>query len=375
MRQIIETFKDRRHRWLAYGVAALVLAVLCLFPQPYMARAKIVPGDGGLSNIFGGGQAVSLSSLLGGDRSTVEVDLQMAKSEAVTGDVIRQLGLVGPGHPYASEIAATRALNKKVDIHTLLGGIVEVETKSWDQDWALAVTRAYVASISRRLGDYVRNQVARKRQLVESRLFSAQTRLAKAEAALTEFRRANRLPDAGAQLTAQLMLRTNLEAQLQGKQVEQATLAATSGPENARLRAVNQQVASLQAQISRAGSAQTTASGPTVGGLTGISLQYANLYRDYAFAQSVYDAYSRIAEETMSQEIIAQDHTQVAIVDAPHIDSERYFNTIPLALLALLALTAFLTEVYAPATGLFGTTKKMADCGPAGCVTDCSCHI
>ncbi|NOU02704.1 MAG: capsule biosynthesis protein [Novosphingobium sp.] len=352
-------FSNRRWRLFAYGILAVVLVVLCLFPQPYLARAKVVPGDGGLSNIFGAGQTVNLSSLLGGDRSTVEVNLQMARSEEVTSEVIRQLALVGPGRSYATELAAKRALGKKVDIHTLLGGIIEIETKSWDQDWALSVTKAYVDAVAHRLGDYVRNQVIRKRKLVENRLFSAQTRLSRAEAVLTEFRRANRLPDVGAQLGSQLMLRTNLESQIQAKQVELATLRSTSGPENPRLRAAEQQISALQRQLATAGSSRTTVSGPTVGGLTGISLQYANLYRDYAFAQATFEVYSRIAEETASQEIIAQDRMQVAVVDSAHVDSERYFNTIPVALLALLVLAALFVEVYAPATGLFLSLREI----------------
>jgi hypothetical protein len=354
----MEAARNRRLRWAIYGVLAILLGLLSLFPQPYLARAKVVPGDGGLSNMFGAGQAVNLSSLLGGDRSSIEVNLQMARSEQVASEVISKLSLVGPGRPYATEQAAKRALGKKVDIHTLPGGIIEIQTKSWDQDWALAVTKAYVEAAAHRLGDYVRNQVSRKRNLVKNRLFSAQTRLTQAEAILTEFRRANRLPDASAQLMSQLQLRTGLEAQIQATQVELATLRSTSGPENPRLLAAEQRIATLQSQLNKAASSQNTVSGPTVGGLTGISLKYANLYRDYAFAQATFEVYSRISEETASQEIIAQDRMQVAVVDAAHIDSERYYNTIPVALLALLLVGAFFIEVYAPATGLLPSVRK-----------------
>ncbi len=349
--------RERRVRWRAYLAAAAILAVLCILPRPYMARAKIVPGDAGANALvsvvgaLGGGQVQSLSSLFG-DRSATEVALQISRSQAVTADVVRRLRLVGPGRPFASEREAQLALGKKVDIHTLLGGIIEIETKSWDADWSLGVTRTYVDAISDRLGTYGRAQVARKRRIVEERLATAQSRLAQAQAQLDVFRRQNRLPDPQAQLGTQLTLRTSLEGQLQAKLVELATLHATAGPENPRLLATERQVATLRSQIAQTAQATTSAAGPTVGELTGISLKYANLYRDYAFAQAIYEVYSRSAEEVAVQEIVAQDRSQVAVVDPAHVDVERYFNTWAVAFLALVGVLAFFAEVYVPVTGL-----------------------
>lgn len=371
MLQRIGRLRERRVRLIIYLVLGAVLAVLCLFPRPFMARAKVVPGDNNAASLFSmsgaGSQLQNLASLFG-DRSATEVTLQLAKSDAVGREVVARLNLAGPGRPYADERTALVALGKRVDIHSLLGGIIEFETRAYDQDWALAVTKAYVDAMSERMGSYVRVQVSRKRRIVEDRLGSSQERLIQAQAQLEAFRKANRIADPGAQLGEQLTVRAGLEGQLQAKQVELATLRAISGPENPRLKVVAGQVASLQSQIARAATATEGQPSPNVGAITAVSLTYARLYRTYVFAQGVSDVYSRAAEEIAVQEIVSQDRAQLSVIDAPHVDSDRYFNTTAVALLALLAALVVFVEVYAPATGLFdpgaGPRRAGHEAGP-----------
>lgn len=353
---------NRRLRWIGYALAACILAIACIYPRPYVARAKIVPGDAGANGLvsvlgaLGGGQGQNLASLFG-DRGATEVALQLSRSDAVAGDVIARLKLAGPGAPYASDREARLALAKKVDIHTLLGGIIEVETKLTDPDLALRITETFVTAIGERLGTYGKTQVARKRRIVNERLAKAQVNLAARQAALDVFRRQNQLADPQAQLGSQLALRTGLEGQLQATQVELATLRMLVGPENLRLIAAQRKAATLRQQIAGTAAASVSAAGPTVGELTGISLRYANLYRDFIFAQTIYEVYSRSAEEVAVQEMVSQDRSQISIIDTPHVDAERYFNTWAVASLALLILLALFLELYAPATGLLASGR------------------
>ncbi|MFM9937485.1 MAG: capsule biosynthesis protein [Novosphingobium sp.] len=359
--------RDRRVRLIAYLVLGVVLAVLCVFPRPFMARAKVVPGDNNTASLFsmssGGSQLQNLASMFG-DRSVTEVTLQLAKSEAVGSEVVTRLKLAGPGRAYADDRAALVALDKHVDIHSLLGGIIEFESRAYDQDWALAVTKAYVEAMSDRMGTYVQAQVSRKRRIVEDRLRNSQERLVQAQAQLDAFRKINRLADPVAQLGEQLTVRAGLEGQLQAKKVELDTLRATAGPENPRLSVVAGQVASLQSQIAHAATASEGQSSPNVGAISATALAYARLYRNFVFAQGVSDVYSRAAEEVAVQEIVSQDRAQVSIIDRPHVDASRYFNTTAVALLALLVALALFVELYAPATGLFDLGRNRRETAP-----------
>src|SRR4249920_3773757 len=99
-RDLREWVRDTRRRRLLYAAAAVVLALLSVFPREYIARTKMLPDDnsgGELVSIFSalGGRMQNFASLFG-DRGTVEVALSIARSEAITDEVIRARGLVGP---------------------------------------------------------------------------------------------------------------------------------------------------------------------------------------------------------------------------------------------------------------------------------------
>jgi capsule polysaccharide export protein KpsE/RkpR len=317
-----------------------------------------------------GGELVSIFSALGGrmqnfaslfgDRGTVEVALSIARSQSISDDVIRNLKLVGPHARYSSLHQAQLALDRKVDINSLTGGMLEVQVTASDPDWALTLTKAYLAAVSDRIGNYGRQQIERKRRIVEQRLSDATKRLSDAEAAFGAFKQAHKLADPQIQLGSQMMLRTNLEGQLQAKLVELQTTRQMAAADNPALRAVETQVATLRSQIEQAAKATSGPTGPTVAGLTSISLQYANLYRDYTFAQSIYEVYARSSEEVEVQALVAQSAGEVAIIDAPHLDPKRHFNVPAVALLGLLILLVFFTEVYAPGTGMFDRRRDPA---------------
>ena len=83
----------------AVVIAAIVLAVLCVWPRPYMARAQLLPNDygGSLASLLGaagGGGALALGALFGGHQS-IESDVTITRSQAVLGVVVRRLRLEG----------------------------------------------------------------------------------------------------------------------------------------------------------------------------------------------------------------------------------------------------------------------------------------
>jgi len=347
---------DPRRRRIGYAILAFLLAVLCIFPRPFVARAKIVPQD---SNSIGlgamtsavGGQAQGFAALLGGAKTPIDFYLAVGRGTEVTDAAIDELGLVGDkGHD--SIDSARLALKRKVDIHSLTGGIVEIEVRTHDPREAEAITRAYVQAISARLTRLGQDRIRRKQEVVEQRFKSAAGRVAAAEAALGTFRRRNRLALPEAQLGAALSLRAGLEAKLQAKQVELRTLEQFQGPENPQLQSVRTEVASLRAQIAQTASPGAGPGGPNVAGLSEVSSEYLNLYRDYRFAQALYEVYARSTEEVAVETLAAETASDVQVVEAPRVDPDRKYNIPAVALLCLLLLAALFTEVYAPSTGL-----------------------
>ncbi len=357
---------DARWRRRGYAIVALCLAVLSVWPQPYVARAKILPrdpGTSGLSSMLGaaGGQLQSFASLFGGGRPSIEVYLLIGRSENVAADVIARLKLAGPGGRYASVEQAKLALARKVGVHTLAGGVMEIETRTHDPAEARELTATYVAAINDRIAILGREQITNRRTVVAQRFSQAVRRLGQTEGALNAFRRNNRLADPEAQLGSALTLRAQLEARLQAKLVELETVQRFAGVENVQLKAIQSEVAGLRGQIARSARPAASAVGPNVAGLTEVSTEYLNLYRDYRFAQALYDVYSRSSEQIAVEELSADSAADVQIVERPHLDVGRHYNIPAVALLALVILLALFTEAYAPATGLALARRARSD--------------
>jgi len=353
---LLSVLRDRRLRLRLWGGTAAVLALLCLVPTTYVARSKILPQDSsslglGATTSAIGAQAQSFAALLGGAKTPIDLYLSIARGYEVSDAVIDRLHLDDAAH-YGSRHAAWRALDRTVDVHTLTGGLLEVEVRGHDQAEALALTRAYVAAISDRLGGLGRDRIDHKRSVVMARLHEASARVGTAEAALTAFRRAHNLAAPEAQLGAQLSLRAGLQAQLQAKLVELETLQRFEGDENPHLQAVRSEIGALRGQIASSAAPADSAAGPNVAGLSAVTNEYLDLYRDYAFAQALYEVYSRSAEEVQVEALAADTVADAEIVEAPRLDMDRKFNTGPVALLLLVVLAALFVEVYAPATGI-----------------------
>ncbi len=371
--KVAAVIDDPRKRRRVYAGLAIILAILCVFPQPYVARAKVMPQDPssiGLGGMMGalGAQFQGLASLFGGSRQAIDVDLAVGRSSEVADRVIKDLKLVGPDG-YSTMNKARKALSRKVDVHSLTGGIIEIETRTYNAEQATALTKAYVQSISDRIIHLGNDRINRKRKIVMDRFKQAADRVSEAEARLSEFRRRNNLASPEAQLGSALSIRAGLQAELQARQVELNTLREFQGPENPELRAVQSAIASLQAEIARTAQPATSAAGPNVAGLSQVSGEYFDLYRDYRFAQALYEVYSRASEEVAVEMLAGDTASDVQVIEATRLDADRKYNIPAVALLALVILCALFTEIYAPATGIDLRLRRTRDPVPGDTLT------
>jgi len=358
--------RNDRSRRLAYLVAALVAGILIFFPRPYLARTKIVPQDTNASaasttSLLGalGSGTQSIGSLLTGGRPSNDLYLIIGRSDTVKTDVIRSLRLVGRGRPFATESRAKLWLERKVDVHLLLGGVMEIQTKLYDPEEAKRITVAYSNAISENLASFGHQIIANKQRIVQRRFENAQRRVAAAESALSIFRRANNLADPELQLGSALSQRAALEARLQAKEVEYQTLLQFRGPESAELGALRSDIAGLRAHISRTATPSTTPAGPNVAGLTAVELRYLALYRDLQFQRNIYDIYRRSREQVEVEELAAASASYIQVIDPANIVPERQYNVWAIAAFVGIVLLALFTEWYAPVTGLFRREKRV----------------
>jgi len=349
-----------RLRRIAYLLSAIIAGILIFFPRPFVAEAKIVPQDtsataASTTSLIGalGGSAQTLNSLLIGGKATNDLYLVIGRSDSVADEVIKRTGLVGPNGKFSSVRRARLFLDRRVDVHLLLGGVMEIETKLYDPDEAKKITDAYAIAISNQLASFGRQLIESKHRIVARRFSNASARVGRAEAALAEFRRVNHLAEPEQQLGSALSQRANLQAQLQAKQVELQTMSEFRGPESQELAALRSDIAGIRAQIDRSATPATGSAGPNVAGLSLIDLKYLSLYRDLRFQQAIYDVYERSAEQVAVEELAAESASYIQTIDPAHIVANRQYNIWAIALFAGIVLLALFTEWYAPATGLF----------------------
>src|SRR3546814_6614923 len=90
--------------------------------------------------------------------------------------------------------------------------------------------------------------------------------------------------------------------------------------------AVQSEVAALRAQVARSAQAGTGPAGPNVAGLGEVSGEYLDRYRDYRFAQALYDVYARSAEEVAVETLAGETAANVQILEEPRLDADRKYN-------------------------------------------------
>lgn len=353
--------RNDRNRRLTYLVLGAISAILIFFPRPYTASTKIVPQDTSASaasttNLLGalGGGSQSIGSLLTGGRPSNDLYLIIARSDSVQEDVIKSLGLVGPNAEFATMRKAKLALTRKVDIHLLLGGVMEIETKLYDPAEAQRWTAAYADAVSRSLARFGRQIIVNKQRILRQRFQSATDRVRQAEFNLNNFRRANNLADPEQQLGSALSQRAELEGQLKAKEIELQTTQEFRGPESADLAAIRSDIAGIQAQIAKTVNPTLSSTGPNVSGLSAIQTDYLDLYRKLRFQQSIYDVYRKSAEQVEVEELAAESASYIQMIDPAHVDAKRAYNVWAIAAFGTIVLLALFTEWYAPQTMLFG---------------------
>jgi len=339
-------FRSSLTRRLTFLVLALILAVLSFFPQHYVAEAELMPQEsgGGLSAVLAqqaSGAILDLGALVG-NKTSVEADLTIARSHDVAQSVLDRLQLVGkPG--FGDNRQAEAKLAKKVDVVAVRGSLLQIRVSDADPDFAKTLTAAVAQSIRDRLAQISLEQAAEKRSVATNRLADAAARLAKAQAALTQFRVANNLPAPEAQLGSGVNVVAGLQADLQTKQTQLAALRQVATDNNVQVRLLQAEIGGIQKAIAAA-----TANSPknplNLQGVAQSTQRYYDLYREYQTDEILFQVYSRYLDELVIDELSAQQNMNV--VEPAFIEPTRQLNFWAVGLLCFVILSALGAEYY-----------------------------
>ncbi len=334
-----------RRPWWRRGLllaGILVCALLTLFPERYRAAATMTPTDPqslGLGSTLG--QLGALNTAFG-NQAAVEVSLKVARSIYVRDTVMRQLKLV-QRLELENDVEASRWLEKKVDIRTMRGGILQIETWNRDPVFGRQLVTAFEIATRNRLAEIAQRQTAYKRRVLEQLVGDANERLTQAEGTYNRFRLGSRFSDPRSAFTSIAGRIPAIQAAIRSKEIELNATRQFATDENLQVRQIQAELAQLRRQLAQFQTLNPEGQEST-GQVVRQSTELRELEREYLLAQSLYDGYRRYLEGTAVEDLTST--ATVRVLEAPFVDTARQYNLIPAGLGVLLLLMLLSIEFY-----------------------------
>jgi capsule polysaccharide export protein KpsE/RkpR len=334
----------RRPWWrrALFAVLILISALLTLFPERYRAAVTLTPTDPsslGLGSTLG--QLGALNTAFG-NQAAVEVSLKVARSVYVRDTVIRQMNLVRR-LDVDNALEASRWLERRVDIRTMRGGILQIETLNRDAAFGQKLVSTFQDAIRNRLAEIARRQTAYKRRVLEQLVREASDRVRVAETAYNRFRLGSRFADPRFSFSAISQRIPNLQAAIRAKEVQLNAERQFGTDDNPSVRQVQAELASLRRQLVEA-RAVNPQDQESTGQVVRQSTEVRELERQLLLAQSLYDGYRRYLEGTAVEDLTST--ATVRVLEPPFVDTARQYNLVPAGMAVLLILLALAIEFY-----------------------------
>lgn len=303
-----------------FGTIAIVLAILSVFPQRYRAAATLTPADPATLGLSGAlAQLGALNSVFG-KQEDVEIALRVGTSIYTRDDVIKQLDLEKWLHE-SNDIDIHRWLQRKVDVRSLRGGIIQIEMHDRDPVLARDIVAAYTGSMRDRLAVIMRRQTEYKRKVLEELVEKASDRLDRAQAAYNAFRLANGYADPDLTVSAIDARVPALKAAIRDKDIAIAAASSLYSEDNNTMLQLRTERAALAAQLREALSNQSHPQGGTVGEAVKVSSQLFRLQRNLALAKTLYESYVQYLQGTSVEDLTST--ANVRMLEDPYIDTQR----------------------------------------------------
>lgn len=320
-----------------FATLILIFGFLSFYPERYRAAATLTPTDP--SNMGLSGTLSQLGAFNGvfGNQAQIEIALKVSRSIYVRQIAARQLHL-GTRLGISDPVKLDRWIEKKVDIRSLRGGIIQIEVKSGDARLARDLVAAIASATQERLAEINRTQTAYKRDVLLKLVSEASERLSSARVAYDSFRLRSHYANPQLQMSETESRIPELEGMIKAKEVQLNTVRQFATDQNVAVQQVQEQLNTLRAQLAQA-KASTPANDDAVGRLVRVSTENERLQRELTIAQTLYDSYMRYLEGTAVENLTST--ANVRLLEPPFVDSARQINYAPAAIaLALLLLWA-----------------------------------
>jgi tyrosine-protein kinase Etk/Wzc len=329
-------------RRIVLGLAALACLLLSVFPVQYRAASSLTPTD---PSSLGLGEVLSQLGALNtvfGNQAAVEVSLKVGRSVVMRQEVARRLGLV-KRVGLKDDVDAARWLEREVEMRSLRGGIVEVESIQRDPQLATDLVSTFTTVLREKLAEIAVRQTHYKRDILEKLVSDANDAFAQAQARYNDFRLKTRYSDPAYAIDAIGARIPVVQAAIKSKEVELDTARQFATDDNLEVRQIMAQIASLNAQLRQLQDLSPTQSN-SIGRVVDQSTEAERLERELLLKKTLYYNYRRILEGTTVEDLTSK--ANIRVLEQPYIDTDRQYRLIPLVAAMLLLLLGVAIEVY-----------------------------
>ena len=321
----------RRKRTIISITAVVALLAVCaslLLPESYRANTTLMPPQQAQS-----GASAMLSQLsgvvglggVGGLKNSNDVYIGMLQSRTVVDRLIEKFNLKKV-YGTTSQEQARQRLFGSTTVKLGKDGLISIEVVDTDKKLVAPLANAYVAELGQLTKVLAISEASQRRVFYERQLEQAKDNLAKAEASLKGGLESRGVISVDVESQALLETVGRLRAQISAKEIELNSMTAFVTPNNPQFKRVEEQLASLRAELGKLENGRgttNTAPDSTATGASRNGFENIKLLRDLKYYQMLYEILAKQYEAARLEE--AKDPTVIQVLD-PAIEPERKFK-------------------------------------------------
>ncbi|MGE0405753.1 MAG: GumC family protein [Candidatus Korobacteraceae bacterium] len=332
-------------KFLVRGVAIVTVLVL-LIPNRYESTVRLMPPDSessGLAAIAAmatgraGGESMGgmIGSMLGlkmsGDLWIGVLQSRTVEDRLIERFDLRKVYWVSKWEDAREELEENTSIS--VDRKS---GLLRLSVTDRDSTRARDIAQAYIEELNRALASSSTSSARREREFLEQRLSVVRQEWNKSATKFSQFASKNSAIDIPEQGKAMLNAAAALQAELIAVQSQLSGLEQIYTPENVRIKSLKGRVAELQRQLEKMGGSADEVSTnqlyPSIRQLPILGVQYADLYRETAINEAVFEFLTKQYELAKVQE--AKEIPMAKVLDPAMIPERKSWP--PRVLLILL---------------------------------------
>ncbi|MBX3657257.1 MAG: hypothetical protein KF740_02355 [Ramlibacter sp.] len=281
---------------LVAGLAVLAtvvgLAVSLMLTPVFTARTTLLPpqqGQGGASAALASLGALAATTGLGAAfKNSEELYVGLLKTDSVANAVIKRFKLQDR-YEQKTLVNTRKELADNVRVSAdRKSTLISIEADDKDPDFAAQLANAYAEELRTLMGRIAVTEAQQRRTFFEGQMGKAKDEFIKAELAVKQAQEAGGLFSVDAQTQTMIGAAAQIRAQIVAREVQLQAMRAYAGPENAELRRLLAELASLRTQLTK------MEGGPVDGAVKSVdsrdALGNVRLYRELKYQEAIYTA-------------------------------------------------------------------------------------